>query len=477
MKRYRLAGTRFARLWDAHGRPVAGAMTTTGSGALTSGLLSAVAAKILATVGGPAALATLVTLQQVRQGAIVAATVNGQTALIQGASARAGQARREYVRTAAVLFLASTLTVAAALLAFPGSLWRMTGLAPVSDSAVRWLAISVLFSSVFVFLTALLNSLHRIGTLAALQIVAPLALALGMWPAVQGRPAPFAGGELPATFRAMPLALLLASTAAISAAVAARSLASGWVCWRDWILGRGALWSRQAARAFLSVAGAMLVSGLFASATVLAVRERVMEHQGLTVAGWFDAAWNISMNHASLLLASLQTYCLPALSRAKSAREQSAHIAGVWMLAMPAAAAMIAVLAFAKPWVIALLYAPSFRPASAMLRWTLLGDYCKIGSWILSLPLLARADMKAFLLLDTVACATFAGAAVVLSRWLPAGESAAAAFACMYAVHLVAGATLAHARCGIRLERAAVVVWSGGLALVVAVSACAWNRL
>jgi PST family polysaccharide transporter len=202
-----------------------------------------------------------------------------------------------------------------------------------------------------------------------------------------------------------------------------------------------------------------------------------MDHQGLTFTGWFDAAWNISMNHASLLLASLQTYFLPALCRAKSAREQSACIAGVVMLAMPAAAAIISVLALAKPWVITLLYAPSFRPASAMLRWTLFGDYCKIGSWILSLPLLARADMKAFLLLDTAAYASFAGAALVLSRWLPAGESAAAAFACMCAVHLVSGALLARARCGIRRDRAAVAVWSAGLGLVVAVSACTWNRL
>jgi PST family polysaccharide transporter len=454
-----------------------GGITTTGAGALVGGFLSVVAAKILATAGGPPALATLVTLQQVRQGAIVASTVNGQTALIQGASAHSGQARREYVRTAAVLFLAGTSIVAGALLIFPGSLWRRTGLMPISDSAVRWLAVSAIFSSVFVFLTAVLNTMRRIGTLAALQIVAPLALALAMWPVVHTQPSPWAQGELHGTFPALPLALLLALTAAISAAAAVWSLGSSWASWRDWILGSGALWSMPAARAFLSMAATMLISGLLATVTLLAVRGRVMEHQGMVVAGWFDAAWNISMNHASLLLVSLQTYCLPMLSRARSAREQSAHIAGILLLAMPAAAAMIVVLAFAKPWLIALLYAPSFRPASALLRWTLLGDYCKIGSWVLSLPLLARADMKAFLLLDTLAYATFAGASVILLRWLPAGESAAAAFACMYAVHLVSGAVLAHARCGIRLERHAIAMWSAGLALVVVVSACTWDRV
>jgi hypothetical protein len=237
------------------------------------------------------------------------------------------------------------------------------------------------------------------------------------------------------------------------------------------------LWSNRSARVFLSISLAMLVSGLIASGTVIAVRGRIIARHGLAAAGCFDAAWNISMNHASLLLAALQTYCLPALSRARSAREQSEHIAGVLKLAMPAAAIMIAVLALAKPLVVELFYAPSFRAAAALLRWTLLGDYLKIGSWILSLPLLARADMKAFLLLDTAAYATFAGASVVLSRWLPGAESAAAAFACMYAVHLAAGAALAYWRCGLRFERSAVAVWSGGLLVVAAVSGYTWDRL
>jgi O-antigen/teichoic acid export membrane protein len=527
IERYRRAGVgRLQRvyLWDAplrelHGRRTAGALTATGSGALASGLLSALAAKILAAHGGPAALAALATLQQARQGALVAATVNGQTAVIQGASARSGEPRREYVRTAALLFLAGTLLVGAGCFLFPAALRRVPGLAPLSDAAFRWLAAGVLFSSIFVFLTSILNALGKIGTLAALQIVAPLTLAVGMWVLAAGM-RPRAGGMWPimnalAQGRLIPehpipehpilvvdpLAMLLALTAAIAAAAAAWPLAASWPDWKDWVLapgkvgrrkighgevdggnaGRGKLecenlWSSPAARAFLSISVAMLVSGLIASGTVIGVRGRIIAHQGLAAAGWFDAAWNISMNHASLLLASLQTYCLPALARAKSAREQSEHLTGVLTLALAAAAVMIAGIALIKPWVLELFYAPSFRGASVLLRWTLLGDYLKIGSWILSLPLLARADMKAFLLLDAAAYATFGGASVALSRWLPGAESAAAAFACMYAVHLAAGAALAYWRCGIHLGRSAVAVWAGGLMLVAVVSGFTWNR-
>src|ERR1700681_2931020 len=74
------------------------AMSLAGSASLASGLLSAVAAKIMATVGGPVAVATLTTLQQLRQAAVVGATGNGQTALVRGSSALSGVRQNEYLR-------------------------------------------------------------------------------------------------------------------------------------------------------------------------------------------------------------------------------------------------------------------------------------------------------------------------------------------------------------------------------------------
>ena len=462
---------KLVRLWNSHGRRTVRAMTATSSGALVSGLLSALASKILAAQGGPAAIAMLATLQQARQGGLIAATMNGQTAVIQGASARSGQERREYLRTSALLFCAGTALVAAACILFPTALRSISGLAPLSDAAFRWLAVCVAFSSALIFLTSVLNTLGRIGTLAILQVTASLALVAGVAAAAPA----FATIE-PGSGSAR-LALVLAIAAAVPACAAGIVLAKSWPDWRDWMHGGGKLWSSRSASAFLSVSAAMLASGMIATGVLLGVRGRIIAQHGLSVAGWFDAAWNISMNHASLLLASLQTYCLPALSRAKSAKEQAEHMSGVLMLVMPAAALMISGIAIAKPWLVELLYVPSFHPASSILRWTLLGDYLKVGSWILSLPLLASADVKAFLLLDGAAYATFAGASVALGRWLPGGEAAGAAFVCMYAVHLAAGGMLARWRCGIRLRRGALAAWAAGVAVVSIVSAFTWNRI
>ncbi len=77
----------------------------------------------------------------------------------------------------------------------------------------------------------------------------------------------------------------------------------------------------------------MLAGGLISSAVLLALRARISRTQGLATTGQFDAAWGISMNHVTLVLASLQTYFLPALARAQSAEERGRHTASVLAIA------------------------------------------------------------------------------------------------------------------------------------------------
>jgi len=99
--------------------PVVRAMSQSGLGALASGLLSAVATKILAAVGRPAALATPTTLQQLRQAAVVGATGNGQTALVRGASALTGVEQSEFVRTVLCVFTAAMGAFALGMIFWP----------------------------------------------------------------------------------------------------------------------------------------------------------------------------------------------------------------------------------------------------------------------------------------------------------------------------------------------------------------------
>jgi len=456
-------------------RPVIAAMGKTGAASMLSGCLSALATKIIAVTAGPAALALLATLQQTRQIALVVATGNGQTALVQGASAFYGDQRREYLRTVAWLFLGATVVVALALVWMPRLVQTLAGLPSGTESLLGWLAVPVVLSSALVFLSAMLNALGGIGRLGVLQAAASLAMALGAWPAARWL----------IEVRVQGLVYLLSFSAAVSVILAAGLLVRDADKLRHSFCGPGRLWAGSAARHFFSISGAMLISGLAATAVLLWVRRRITASQGLAVTGQFDAAWNISMNHVTLVLSSLQTYFLPALARTRgqshsgqsdsSEIERSVRISSVLTIAALAATTVIATLALAKPWALALFYSAAFRPAAAYLRWTLLGDYLKVAGWILSIPILAAADMRVFLTADLAAYGVFLAASAGLARWMSAAESAGAAFVLMHAAHLAICASYVHRKYHFQPSRLAAAVWTGGLAIVGVVSLLTWS--
>jgi hypothetical protein len=269
--------------------------------------------------------------------------------------------------------------------------------------------------------------------------------------------------------------VLLAAAALSATAAAAWGFRPHFAVLQDWFGGPGRWWSGTAARRFFAISGAVLLSGAVSSWALVAVRAGILKAQGLATAGEFDAAWAISMNQAGLVLASLQTYYLPALAGAADPAERAAHLTRVLTIAVLAAAFMIVAAAAAKPFLLQTLYSDAFTGAARYLRWTLIGDYFKVTSWILSIPLLAAADMRSFLIADLGACLSFAGGAAWLGRYFTPAEAAAAAFALMYAVHLLLCGTFLWRRGDFRPGVRGLAVWTAGLTLVLSVSAAFWD--
>lgn len=449
----------------ARRKVLAAAMARTGAGSLVSGLLSIAATKIVASVLGPAGVALLATLQQTRQTALVAATANGQAALVQGISARGGIERREYVRTAALTFGAASAAVLALMCLAPAWAASLTGLGAGRATLIGWVAIQVALLSAYVFLSGLVNALGGLGRLAALQSIAPAVTAAGMFPVVLA----MAGG------REVLLPMLLAGAAGASVLCAGVVLRGYRHELSSWFRGTGRWWSGASARAFFRVSASMLLGGLAGSAAVLFVRTRIIEAQGFSTAGQFDAAWGISMNQVMLLLTSMQAYYLPSVARARTAAERSAQISTVLNLAALIAAPLLVIATAMKPLLLGLFYSREFGEASAYLRWMLIGDYLKVAGWILSVPLLANADMGMYLAAELTGYLVFAGATLVLVRWRPAAESAAIGFLAMNAAHAIFCAVRAGSRYRYRPERRTVSLWLAGLAAVCAAGWSHWE--
>ena len=196
-------------------RPLLRAAGFTGSGSVLSAALSVTATKIFAAMLGPAEVAVLATLQQIRQAGLTGATLNGGTALVQGATARQGRERREFLRTALLLMGSATALAAVFLLAAPGWIAASTGLGAERSGLIRWLAVPLAFSSALVFLGALLNARGAIGRLALVQVASPAALALLAYPVARtirtGHEGALVWWMAAAAFTAAALALVLLS--------------------------------------------------------------------------------------------------------------------------------------------------------------------------------------------------------------------------------------------------------------------------
>jgi O-antigen/teichoic acid export membrane protein len=453
-----------ARAEESLWRPMIAAMGKIGSSSIAGGLLSALATKILAAMLGPSSIGLLATLQQLRDGAVTAATANGRTALVQGASSREGLERREYLRTVALLFSSGTFLAAVAILSVPATVARWSKLPESSMALLPWIALTVALLSAFTFLSAILNVLREIGKLALVQMASPIAAALIAWPlataARAGHPA--------------ALALFLAIPAAFTVGASAIALRGHSI--RGWFQGPGRWWNFSAAHDFFSISGAMLLSGLAATTVLLAVRGSITRHEGLAMTGQFDAAWNISMNQVTLILGSVQAYYLPTLAAAKTASERGRQIRGMLMLATLVSVPVIVTLAACKPLAIQLLYSAQFVASPSFLRWTLLGDYLKISSWVLATAMLATRDVTAFLLSDLVTYAIFFGAAALLARFLRPAESAAIGFLISYAVYFTLSYIYASVRHGFRFGAAGLSLWFAGLALILGASATSWSE-
>jgi hypothetical protein len=453
-------------------RTAVAAAAKSGAGSMASGTLAALATKIVASLLGPAYVALLQTLQQTRDAALAAATLNGQIALVQGlsqdGSALPEPARREYLRTAVCLLSTATLAVAAVMIADPGPVARWCGLPPGSLALVRWLALPLLLSSVFVFLNALLTVAGQIGSMALLQVLAAAVAAGVAWPVAlavrRGHPA--------------ALAQMLAFPAGITVIAALLMLAPHRFTLLRWIRSSGherVRWfAARAARHFLSISAAMLASGLISSAVLLAIRSRISRAQGFESTGQFDAAWGISMNQVTLVLASLRPYFLPALARASTKEERNRHLSTVLAVTTLAAAPIIVAIAVLKPLVLATFYSRAFYPAAAYLRWTLLGDYLKVSSSVLSVPMVARAEMRVFLAADVLSQAVFFSSARLISTLRTPAESAAIGFPLCCAAHLALCYGYAR-RHEFRLGGKGTAQWMAGLAVVLGASASTWT--
>ncbi|GEM_PF-1157283 len=438
------------------------AVWQTGAASVISLGLGLVATKIFAVVLGPAGIGFISLVRQTYQSAVVFATLNGQTALAQGIASREGETREQYITTAFWILLATGGVVALAFLALPSQISAVV-MGRVVGSAVgvmRWLAFAVVGGVVSTYLAGVFNGHRDIPRLALLQTA----------------------GAVVSTLLAYPVALLVKAgdTAALALyvtlpLVVACAIAMGFASVRMWLPRLKPVFRVSAAKEFLGLSGALLLSGFLAAAIPLVVRSLAVRRFGLHGVGIFDVAWNISMNYLLFALASFSTYYVPSLSRLRVSHDQHVLVQRVLRLSMVLTVPVIVAATVLKPAVVDVLYAPGFLPSLDIMRWMFIGDYFKVTSWVFSFTMLAYADVRTLLWTEVVwGGLSIGGAAFALLR-LKSLEAVGANFALVYGTYLVFTLAYVIRRRYFVLDRSTARTWLMGFLLILAAGLQTWS--
>ncbi|TMI77771.1 MAG: hypothetical protein E6H04_13535, partial [Bacillati bacterium ANGP1] len=271
----------------------------TGGASVVALALGMVATKVFALVLGPAGIGFISLVRQTFQAAQMLATLNGQAAIAQGIASREDTSQARYLATVFWILLAGGGAVALAFLLVPSQVASsvMGRQDQGSVQVIRWLSVAVLAGVASTYLSGVLNGYRAIGRLAFLQAVGAAVAAVLAYPVARllraGHP--------------VALTLQLAVPPLVVGVLGlAFALRGGWL--PKPFRHAGLNFDAGAARGFLGLAAAMVLTGVVATSIPLAVRAITVRRFGLHGVGLFDVAWNISMNYIVLAIASWSTY-------------------------------------------------------------------------------------------------------------------------------------------------------------------------
>ncbi len=156
-----------------------------------------------------------------------------------------------------------------------------------------------------------------------------------------------------------------------------------------------------------------IVSGFVVPTMQILVRDRIILQFSVADAGYWQAVTKISDYYLAFITSVLGVYYMPRLSELKSKVELRHEILSGYKIILPVVAAIAFLIWLFKDVIIHLLFTPEFLPMKPLFTYQLLGDFFKIGSWLLSYLMIAKALTKTFIATEIL----FAASYVVLAYY------------------------------------------------------------
>ena len=255
----------------------------------------------------------------------------------------------------------------------------------VRATEVGLIGIAILLSLLASAQTALLQGLRKIGDLGRVTVIGAFVGTLA------GLAAVWLQGEsgLIWFILVQPLAavfIALHYTRRLPKPTAARlSLVETWDVWKP----------------MAKLGAAFMLGGLATATTLLLVRGRISQELGLDAAGYFAAAWGITMTYVGFLLGAMGADYYPRLTEVIHDKVAAVRLMNDQaQLGLAIGGPVLLLFIGLAPWMITLLFSSAFEPAVTLLQWQMVGNVFKLASWAMSFSIVAAARGKTFFFME-----------------------------------------------------------------------------
>lgn len=196
-------------------------------------------------------------------------------------------------------------------------------------------------------------------------------------------------------------------------------------------------WNTGTAKLLLGFTVIGVVSGLVMPASQILIRSKIITSFSATEAGWWQAVTRISDYYLAFITTVLSIYYLPRLSEIVDKAELRMELIKGYKIILPVVGILAGTIWVCRVWVVHILFSKDFLPMIPLFTFQLLGDFFKIGSWLLGYVLIAKADIKLVIITEVL----FSFSLVLLSyllirRYGVIGTTYA--FCINYALHWIA---------------------------------------
>ena len=172
-------------------------------------------------------------------------------------------------------------------------------------------------------------------------------------------------------------------------------------------------WDKRVVKMLSGFSLMAIVSGFVVPTMQILVRDRIIIQFSVADAGYWQAVTKISDYYLGFITSVLGVYYMPRLSELKSKAELRHEIIGGYKIILPIVGAIAFLIWLFKDLIIHILFTPEFLPMKPLFTYQLLGDFFKIGSWLLSYLMIAKALTKTFIATEIL----FAASYVILSYY------------------------------------------------------------